>query len=570
MKLAKSIFLFSFVVAPCSAYAAYHDAKFAFANHDYQGAFDSCIEDARSGDADCENAIGVLYLEGKSVAQSTRTAIQWFKRAADKDHAASQFNLGLAYARDQPGFRNFSKSAEAILKAAENGHVHAQLLIGNYFAEGMGVPIDNQKAFNWWKVAAERNSAMAQNNLGWAFLHGIGTEKNVEIANQWFEKAINQSNDLNARELATKNSESIHKQMPKSQYSEGISFEISDPKSDGQVELSLTLPASLGLLSLKINNEEVAFDNMSRKKFIRYLPLGESEIQLSGELSNGKNFQVKKKKVRSIGKDQYLSAGLGQQKFSQRGDVDAVAIIIGAEEYEKLPRSNFSQNDALRFLFYVQNVLKIPNHKIRMLGSKNAKRSDILLAFKNWLPSEINPGKTKVFVFYSGHGIASLDSTKYYLLPTDSNLQLLEETALGLDGILKLVQKGNPNEAIFMIDSCFSGVSRDGGVLTPNARPVLQTATQSEMPPRTTIISSASGPQISLSSEETGHGIFSYHLMMGLNGDADENNDRTITAQELHNYVARKVSIDARRRGADQQPRLVGGNDLVFLSGTGN
>jgi hypothetical protein len=58
--------------------------------------------------------------------------------------------------------------------------------------------------------------------------------------------------------------------------------------------------------------------------------------------------------------------------------------------------------------------------------------------------------------------------------------------------------------------------------------------------------------------------------MMGLNGDADENNDLTITAQELHNYVARKVSTDARRRGADQQPRLVGGNDLVFLSGTGN
>lgn len=570
MKLVKIIFFFSFFISQFPANAAYHDAKFAFANHDYPGAYKSCILEAQAGDADCENAIGVLYLQGKSVTQSTLTAIQWFKRAAAKDHPASQFNLGLAYARDQPGVRDFSKSAAALLKAAENGHVQAQLLIGNYFADGKGVPLDNQKAFSWWKVAAERNNAMAQNNLGWAFLHGIGTEKNIDSASQWFAKVINQSDDLDARELAIKNSANIHNQMPKSDYVGGVSFEISDPKSDGQVELDLMLPSSLDLLSLKINNEDVVFDGTSRKKFIRYLPLGESEVQIIGELSNGISFQLKKKKTRSVVKNQYISAGLGQQELSQKSHVDAVAIIIGAEEYEKLPRSNFSQNDALRFLFYAQNILKIPNHKIKILGSQNAKRNDILLALKNWLPSEITPGKTRVFVFYSGHGIASLDSAKYYLLPTDSNLQLLEETALGLDGILKLVHKGDPKEVIFMIDSCFSGVSRDGGVLTPNARPVLQIAAQRDLPPRTTILSSASGSQISLSSEETGHGIFSYHLMMGLNGSADENNDRTITAQELHNYVARKVSIDARRRGSDQQPRLMGGSDLVFLDAFDN
>ena len=121
MKLVKIIFFFSLAVTQCSANAAYHDAKFAFANQDYQGAYDSCILDAQAGDPDCENAIGVLYLEGKSVDQSTLTAIQWFKRAAVKNHSASQFNLGLAYARDQPSLRDFSKSAEAILKAAENG-----------------------------------------------------------------------------------------------------------------------------------------------------------------------------------------------------------------------------------------------------------------------------------------------------------------------------------------------------------------------------------------------------------------------------------------------------------------
>ena len=111
--------------------------------------------------------------------------------------------------------------------------MHAQLLIGNYFAEGRGFLVDNQKAFSWWKVAAERNNAMAQNNLGWAFLYGIGTEKNIDKASQWFEKAVNQNDDLDARELAIKNLEGLRRKTLKSEYLGGVSFEISDPKPDG-------------------------------------------------------------------------------------------------------------------------------------------------------------------------------------------------------------------------------------------------------------------------------------------------------------------------------------------------
>lgn len=547
-------------------FAAYFDARFAFLNGDFRGAYDACIVSAQTGDADCQNAIGVLYLEGKSVQQNTRMAIQWLKRAADKQHAAAQYNLGLAYVKDQPNFRDYARSAEVMLRAAENGHVQAQLLIGNYFAEGKGVSIHSEKAFSWWKTAAERANPMAQNNLGWAFLHGIGTKKNVPKAVEWLKKASDQQDDIYARDLALKNLEEIPSSQKTSNTLDEVSLRVSNPASDGKVEIGLQVPEPERLISLKINHEDVFIGSGMRTTFARYVPLGESEIQLMGELSNGRLFKIKKTIIRNIGKNHAIDAGLGDLKIVQSGDPDAVAVVIGAEEYEKLPRSNFSENDASRFFYYARNVLKIPEHKIRILGSKNSKRSDILLALKNWLPAEITPGKTKVFVFYSGHGIASLDSKKYYLLPTDSNLQLLEETAVGIDQVLKLVHLGKPREVLFLIDSCFSGAARDGKVLTANARPVLQITKAGEIPPHTTIISSSSDSQISLSSEETGHGLFSFHLMIGLNGGADENKDRVITANELLSYVVRKVAIDARRRGSEQQPHLIGSADSVVVS----
>lgn len=37
--------------------------------------------------------------------------------------------------------------------------------------------------------------------------------------------------------------------------------------------------------------------------------------------------------------------------------------------------------------------------------------------------------------------------------------------------------------------------------------------------------------------EEANHGMFSYFLMKGMEGEADANNDNQITAGELHAYV---------------------------------
>jgi hypothetical protein len=77
-----------------------------------------------------------------------------------------------------------------------------------------------------------------------------------------------------------------------------------------------------------------------------------------------------------------------------------------------------------------------------------------------------------------------------------------------------------------------------------------------------TVLSAAKGDQTSQSLEEAKHGLFSYFLMRGPEGDADTNNDNQITAGELHSFVTDKVE---RQSGFKQTPDLQGDAERVLV-----
>ncbi len=62
------------------------------------------------------------------------------------------------------------------------------------------------------------------------------------------------------------------------------------------------------------------------------------------------------------------------------------------------------------------------------------------------------------------------------------------------------------------------------------------------------------------------HGIFSYYLMKGLEGKADENKDKKITNGELIAYLQDNVSQEAFTQNREQDPMLSGDPDKVLIS----
>ncbi len=86
------------------------------------------------------------------------------------------------------------------------------------------------------------------------------------------------------------------------------------------------------------------------------------------------------------------------------------------------------------------------------------------------------------------------------------------------------------------------------------------------MPANVTLLAAATGAQLSSTYDAAQHGLFSYWLMKGLEGEAEANGDRRITAGELHDYVSKRVRQVAAGRNRQQDPQLIGDSARVLVS----
>ena len=80
-----------------------------------------------------------------------------------------------------------------------------------------------------------------------------------------------------------------------------------------------------------------------------------------------------------------------------------------------------------------------------------------------------------------------------------------------------------------------------------------------------TVFSAAGGKEISSSWPEKKHGLFSYYLMKGLQGNADENGNKRITNNELIAYLKTNVSREAFSQAREQDPMLSGDPEQVLM-----
>jgi uncharacterized caspase-like protein len=80
------------------------------------------------------------------------------------------------------------------------------------------------------------------------------------------------------------------------------------------------------------------------------------------------------------------------------------------------------------------------------------------------------------------------------------------------------------------------------------------------------VISASQSDQISSSSPELKHGIFSYYLMKGMEGEADLNKDGKITFGEMHSYLTEQVSKHAGMSNRVQIPQFQGDPSKILVS----
>lgn len=339
---------------------------------------------------------------------------------------------------------------------------------------------------------------------------------------------------------------------------------ISEPDANGMVVLAIQ--TGVDTSSLKINGDEQGGNDRGSYQVKRLPKVGQDTTYNIVAMDGYGNTLNKSMVVKgqTVSNTKVLDK-LNPENLKKAAPRDAVAIIVGIQDYKRLPKADFANDDARAFHDYAVRALGIRPENIKMLIDGEAEQVEILSAFKSWLPSYVKKDKTDVYVFYSGHGLPSADGKSLFLLPQNGHKDFLAETGIDQNSLVAALAAAKPKSVTLFIDSCYSGSSRSGETLLASARPIALKTSASNFPSNFTVISASSMDQMSSSSPDLKHGIFSFFVMKGLEGDADQNKDGKITAGELQTYLSDVVPRQAMRMNRKQEPQLVGDADRVLV-----
>jgi len=339
--------------------------------------------------------------------------------------------------------------------------------------------------------------------------------------------------------------------------------------NDKRATISGVIKDSSKITGLLIKGKEVAIDENGNFSMSRYVRLGRNtfDIVALDAFGNKATKVVTVTRKKDIAKN--LDKPLDLPSFKGRKDKNAVALIIGLDKYESIARAPWAESDASVFFDYAQQSLGIPADRIALITGDKSDRSGIYDSLDMWLPTMVEKGDSNVYVYFAGHGLATADGEQAYLIPYDGNLDNLRRTAIPRKEVISVLKDLKAKSVTLFMDTCYSGTPKGGkGTLVADSRGlrIVKKDNFSSLPKNFTIFSAASNQQTASSHPSLENGLFSYWMMRGLGGEADNNNDRKITNGELHKFINKNVKKAAALMGRKQNSQLVGDANKVIAS----
>jgi len=301
------------------------------------------------------------------------------------------------------------------------------------------------------------------------------------------------------------------------------------------------------------------------------------EIAVTDELK-----QTASKKLTVTMKTALSTSISKEQSVSKTNNKYAVLIGISNYKDDSIPDLRYARADAegLYEVLISENG-GFSRENIRLLVDDAATLTAIKSAIGTWLSRKVQPDDT-VLLFYSGHGGIDIDPSgkeadgmNKYLIPHDALMNDLYATGLLNADVSEMLARLQASRVVLFIDSCYSGgatrsVMDAKSALIPSgikASPAKDVYERLSGEGRV-VISASKANEVSLELPELGHGIFTYHLLEGIRGNADSDKDGEITVMEMFAYLGEKVPATARERGGKQTPLMKGAATAQFFIAT--
>jgi len=229
------------------------------------------------------------------------------------------------------------------------------------------------------------------------------------------------------------------------------------------------------------------------------------------------------------------------------------AMVVGISSYQdgKIPNLKFADKDAIAFADFLKtpNAGAVPDQNITLLTNEKATRSNILKALVQLISRST---KEDLLIFYfSGHGKNGVLENSGYLLTYDTENDNEDGTAASMDEIKNKIYSSAAKMKVSYIDACHAGLFTGNGKGTNNDNAEIIKAYLAGLANTSegnvTFMASSSRQQ-SLEDEKLGHGIFTYYLIKGLQGEADKEqkeskgyDDGVISVSEMETYLSNKI-----------------------------
>jgi hypothetical protein len=222
------------------------------------------------------------------------------------------------------------------------------------------------------------------------------------------------------------------------------------------------------------------------------------------------------------------------------------ALLVGVNEYvdPNLPALKFCTNDvlalrdALRAAGYEEPVMLWDGAPERsLLPTRENIKVELMSLCESATPNDL------LLVHFSCHGM--LLGGQPHLMPANTRMKLLNETALAVDEVTRILSASAARCTVVLLDACHSGANfgRDGAV-TPLSPSFVRNVYEQAQGMR--ILAGATSQQTACERDDRKHGAFTAFVIDGLtveNGFARADLARKgfVSFEDLKNYVTNGV-----------------------------
>jgi len=242
------------------------------------------------------------------------------------------------------------------------------------------------------------------------------------------------------------------------------------------------------------------------------------------------------------------------------------ALVIGIDEYEDAGFQDlaYAVADAKAVANSLMDRYGFEQEYVKLLLNEHATRDAVSEALEEWAADSDRVGHEDLFVlFFAGHGETRRlgeRGDRGYLVPVDGHPGKWS-SLLGMDDLADASDAIPAKHALFILDSCFSGL-----VVNRSAAPIAAGLTNRARQ----VLTAGNAEQRVEDGGGKGHSVFTRAVLDALSGDADLDTDGVVTYGELANHVAAVVEARTEQRQTPLRaefPDHEGGSVALFPPG---